>query len=70
MSTSAFLLISQGNVYIKFLNADGAAIALKNLNGRTFMGKQIIAEFLPEILYLQKCPDSVTANTVLAVDAS
>lgn len=59
---------SQGHVYLKFLNPDGAATALQALNGRFFAGRQVVAEYQSEAAYLHKCPDAITALTILEPD--
>lgn len=59
---------SQGCVYIKFQEAEAAAKAQAVLHGKMFTTRQVIAEFLTESAYVQKCPEAAGANTVLTVD--
>ncbi len=59
---------TQGNVYIKFQEPAAAAKAQAVLHGRMFTSRQVIAEFLSEAAYAQKCPDAAGANTVLQVE--
>jgi len=51
---------SQGHVYLKFTNNDGAQKAISALNHRWFAGKMITAEFIPEHLYHARFPESKT----------
>lgn len=60
---------SQGCVYIKFLEAEGALKAQATLHGRLFTARQVIAEFLTEAAYNLKCPEAAGANKVLKIEA-
>eukprot|EP00026_Physarum_polycephalum_P006305 Phypoly_transcript_06347.p1 GENE.Phypoly_transcript_06347~~Phypoly_transcript_06347.p1 ORF type:complete len:292 (+),score=44.19 Phypoly_transcript_06347:904-1779(+) len=51
---------TQGHVYLKFTNIDGAQKASNALNHRWFAGKMITAENIPEAIYHARFPDSKT----------
>lgn len=59
---------SQGCIYIKFQGVEGACTTQAALHGRFLSGRQIVAEFLAEAVYLQKCPSAANAETVLTVE--
>jgi len=49
---------SQGYVYLRFNDVDGAKKCIENLNGRWFASKRITAEYIVEPTYLLKFPDA------------
>jgi RNA-binding protein 39 len=49
---------SQGHVYLRFTNIDGANKCVENLHNRWFASKKITAEFVVEATYLLKFPDA------------
>jgi RNA-binding protein 39 len=49
---------SQGHVYLRFANIDGAAKCVENLHNRWFASKRITAEYVVEATYLLKFPDA------------
>jgi len=49
---------SQGHVYLRFTNVDGAAKCVDNLNGRWFASRRISAEYVVEATYLLKFPEA------------
>ncbi|KAF9394701.1 hypothetical protein BGX21_010245 [Mortierella sp. AD011] len=47
---------SQGEIYLKFDSVQSATNAVQTLGGRFFAGRQIVAAFLPEMLYNVRFP--------------
>jgi len=56
---------SQGNVYVKCGDCDGAAKSVASLHGRYFAGNMITAAYVPLVNYHSLFPDAVYANTPL-----
>ncbi|KAF9178203.1 hypothetical protein BGZ51_007330 [Haplosporangium sp. Z 767] len=49
---------SPGEIYLKFDSVQSATSAVQSLGGRFFAGRQIIAAFLPEMLYNVRFPSA------------
>ncbi|KAF8943455.1 hypothetical protein BGZ52_011581, partial [Haplosporangium bisporale] len=47
---------SLGEIYLKFDSVQSATNAVQSLGGRFFAGRQIIAAYLPEMLYNVRFP--------------
>jgi len=56
---------SQGNVYVKCGDCDGAAKSVASLHGRYFAGNMITAAYVPLVNYHSLFPDAVYATTPL-----
>jgi len=56
---------SQGNVYVKCSNTDGAVKSVASLHGRYFAGNMITAAYVPVVNYHSLFPDAAFANTPL-----
>jgi hypothetical protein len=52
---------SEGEIYIKFHDAEGAAKAIESLGGRWFASQRIEAGSMPEAIYHLRFPKSQAA---------
>lgn len=56
--TLLFSIRSQGDIFLKFDSVQSATNAVQTLGGRFFAGRQIVAAFLPELLYNARFPSA------------